>query len=45
MNCATRAAERIDLILSCVGIVLVLACALLGGDVWIARLLISWGLA
>lgn len=45
VNPRSRAAERIDLILSCVGIVLVLACALLGGDVWIARLLIAWGLA
>lgn len=38
-------ASRIDMVGACVCIVLVLACALLGGDVWIARLLIAWGLA
>jgi hypothetical protein len=38
-------ASRIDQIGAGVCIVLVLACALLGGDVWIARLLIAWGLA
>jgi hypothetical protein len=38
-------ASRIDQIGAYVCIVLVLACALLGGDVWIARLLIAWGLA
>lgn len=44
-NSEQRSSERIDQWLSYVGIVLVLACALLGGDVWIARLLIAWGLA
>ena len=38
-------ASRIDMVGACVCIVLVIACALLGGDVWIARLLIAWGLA
>lgn len=41
----SHTASRIDQIGACVCIVLVLVCALLGGDVWIARLLIAWGLA
>ena len=38
-------ASRIDQIGAYVCIVLVIACALLGGDVWIARLLIAMGFA
>lgn len=45
VNRATRAAERIDLVFSCVGILLVLACALFDAPFWLGRLLIAWGLA
>lgn len=42
-NSEQRAAERIDLIWSCVGIVLVLACVLFDAPFWLGQLLIAWG--
>lgn len=40
-----RCAESAELFLSCLAIVLVIACALFGGDVWLGRLFVAWGLA
>lgn len=45
VNRATRSADRTELLLSCAAIVLVIACALFRGDVWLGRLFIAWGLA
>lgn len=42
---SSRSSERTDLVLSCVAIVLVLACALFDGPYWIGQLLLAWGLA
>ncbi len=45
VNRATRAAERIDLVLSCVGIVLVIACALFDAPFWLGRAFVALGWA
>lgn len=38
-------AESAEIVLSCAGIVLVLACALFDAPFWLGQLLIAWGLA
>lgn len=45
VNRAPRAADRTELVLSCVAIVLVIACALFDAPFWLGRLFIAWGLA